>query len=59
VEHSDDPIAVYIHSMLLEKEESLAARGEQDRDYWSSHVPPQYQDFGDVFSKKALERMPT
>jgi hypothetical protein len=59
VEHSDDPSAVYICSMLLEKEESLAARGEQDRDYWSSHVPPHYQDFGDVFSKKALERMPT
>ena len=33
--------------------------GELDRDYWSSKVPAHLHKFGDVFSKKASERMPT
>ena len=32
---------------------------ERDKDYWSGLVPDEYHEFGDVFSKRASERMPT
>ena len=34
-------------------------KGEQDKDYWSAYVPKHFHEYGNVFSKKQSERMPT
>jgi hypothetical protein len=58
--HSDNPIARITRVRLLPEEDlHLTAAGELDREYWSKHVPLEYQEFGDIFLKKASERMPT
>ena len=44
-------------ALLMEKKEET--QGQQDREYWSNHVPAHYHQYGDVFSKTASERMPT
>ena len=57
--HSDDPDARVLRARVEEKEEAKQPPGAKDKDYWSAYVPPEYHQFGDVFSKKASERMPT
>jgi hypothetical protein len=58
---SEDPEAVAIRAMdghPLYEEINTIAR-DTDKDYWSSHVPTHYHEFGVVFSQKASECMPT
>lgn len=63
VNFSEDPDAITIRERLNDNKEdrpvSAAEKKELDKDYWSNLVPKHYQEFGDVFSKKASERMPT
>ena len=33
--------------------------GQQDKGYWSNHVPAHYHQYSNIFSKAASERMPT
>ena len=54
---SDDPDARILRARIEEKKEETL--GQQDKGYWSSHVPTHYHQYGDVFSKTASERMPT
>ena len=45
-----------VHRQILLQRAVRAVRPEEG---WESLVPEHYHDFGDVFSKKASERMPT
>lgn len=60
---SEDPIAKSMRGefnlhVSEERKVQAAEEGKLDKDYWSSKVPEHYHEFGDVFSKKASERMP-
>ena len=48
VNFSEDPDARQIKECLNDKTED---KKELDREYWSQHVPKQYHQYGDVFSK--------
>jgi hypothetical protein len=55
ISYSHDPLAHHIRGVMEDKfDEDLGG----DKDYWSKYVPEYLHDFGDVFSKKASERMP-
>lgn len=62
VEFSEDPearcVRAQLHPISEERAAHNAEEGELDKDYWSSKVPNHYHEFGDVFSKKASDRMP-
>ena len=55
VNFSEDPDARQVKERLNDKAED---KKELDREYWSQHVPKQYHQYGDVFSKVASDRMP-
>ena len=55
VSHSEDPSARILRAKTKDLHDTP---GVKDKDYWSKHVPPEYHEFGDVFSKQASERMP-
>ena len=55
MQFSDDPDAQAIRAWVEEKKETQT----QDKDYWASHVPAYYHQYGDVFSKTASEWTPT
>lgn len=56
LEFSDDPDAQALWAWVKDKEEML---GQQDKGYWSNHVPAHYHQYSNIFSKAASERMPT
>ena len=61
---SEDPdaqkAAYYILGLDTKRDsKDIPEAKERDKDYWSGLVPDEYHEFGDVFSKRASERMPT
>ena len=47
----DDPDVQALRAQVEEKRETQT----QDKNYWASHVPAYYHQYGDVFSKTASE----
>jgi hypothetical protein len=60
IEHLDNPIARFLLAhTVLEEEIGTVSAGKDNKSYWLPHVPQHYHQHGKVFSKLALERMPT
>ena len=62
-EYQDDEairqVYATVRNLDTKRDIDSAPKSEQDKDYWSSLVPKHYHEYGDVFSQKASERMPT
>lgn len=65
IDLQDQDLCNMVHDILgiskKEKEHLVEQPAEeiQDKKYWFKFVPPEFHQFGDVFSKKSSKRMPT